>query len=297
MWGWYPKPKPRRPANGIKARTGRGEQFGKTWWAGQWLKALERLVDPGRLTRGRSYARSGQVLNIDIKPGRVTSRVQGSRPRPYEVRIELRPLSDREWARVVKVMASQALFAAKLLAGEMPQNIEEAFEQAGLSLLPRREGDLSDLATECSCPDWGNPCKHIAAVYYLLGEQFDEDPFLIFRLRGRDKAQILSALRAQRTAGAGATAPARKARAARRAEPAAAEEKVTPLAECLDSFWQGGEALEGLRFSLAAPEIEAAAVKRLGEPPFWSGPGTFVDRMSRAYAAVTRAALERVLGD
>src|SRR5512142_3241095 len=90
-WDWYPKSNPRRHANGIKAQSGR--QFGKTWWASKWLAALEHLIDPGRLSRGRSYARSGQVLNLDIEPGRVESRVQGSRPKPYQVTIRIKPLS------------------------------------------------------------------------------------------------------------------------------------------------------------------------------------------------------------
>ena len=209
-WDWYPKPKPRRPAAGIKARTGRGQQFGHTWWASRWIAALERLVDPGRLTRGRSYARSGQVLNLDIKPGRVDSRVQGSRPSPYKVHIQIAPLSDKEWNKVIEAMAAQAVFAAKLLAGEMPQNIEDAFAYAKVSLFPAKRDDL---ITDCSCTDWANQCKHIAAVYYLLGEQFDDDPFLIFKLRGRDKEQIIAALRTRRTAGV--AGPAAKSRASR----------------------------------------------------------------------------------
>ncbi len=194
--GWwyddYPKPKPRKPADGIKAQS---KKFGQTWWASKWLAALERLMDSGRLSRGRSYARSGQVLNLDIKPGRVDARVQGSAPRPYKVQIEITPLSEKEWNRVADAMAEQAIFAAKLLAGEMPQNIEEAFAAAKVNLFPTSSGDLD---TDCSCPDWSNPCKHIAAVYYLLGEQFDGDPFLLFRLRGKSKDEIMSLLRARR---------------------------------------------------------------------------------------------------
>src|SRR5512140_1256637 len=110
-WYDYSKPKPRKPADGIKAQS---KKFGKTWWAGKWLAALERLMDSGRLSRGRSYARSGQVLNLDIKPGRVNSRVQGSRPSPYKVQIDIQPLSDKEWERVADAMAEQAIFAAKL---------------------------------------------------------------------------------------------------------------------------------------------------------------------------------------
>lgn len=288
-WGWYPKPKPRRPAKGIRAKTTRG-QFAQTWWAGQWIEALERLVDPARLSRGRSYARSGQVLNLDIKPGRVNSRVQGSRSTPYEVRIEIEPLAKKVWDKVVDAMAAQAIFAAKLLAGEMPQNIEEAFSTAKVSLFPTKRGDL---VTECSCPDWANPCKHIAAVCYLLGEQFDCDPFLLFRLRGREKGEIITALRARRTADV--AGPAEKSR--NRVPATVPVEKVTLLSDSLDRFWMAAEELENLRLAFTAPEVDAAPVKRLGEPEFWMPRGDFLPRLSRAYAAVTRAAVEQVMGE
>ncbi len=286
MWGWYPKSKPRRPAHGIQAKTGRG-QFGKTWWASRWLAALERLVDSGRLSRGRSYARSGQVLNLDIQPGRVDSRVQGSRPTPYKVRIEIKPLTDQAWKKVVDAMAAQALFAAKLLAGEMPPNIEEAFSAADVSLFPQQRADLE---TDCSCPDYSNPCKHIAAVYYLLGEQFDEDPFLLFRLRGRAKDDILAALRARRTVAGAAPEAKSKPRAT------APAEKFTPLAESLTHFWSAAN-LAAVHFEFSEPEVDAAAVKRLGEPEFWKPGGEFLNAMSRAYAAISQAALEQVLGE
>jgi uncharacterized Zn finger protein len=287
-WDWYPRSKPRRPAKGIRAKTGRG-RFGKSWWAGKWIAALERLVDPGRLSRGRSYARSGQVLNIDIQPGRVDSRVQGSRLKPYQVRIKIEPLSNRAWTRVTEAMASQAIFAAKLLSGEMPQNIEEAFRKAKVSLFPTKSGDLE---TNCSCPDYANPCKHIAAVYYLLGEQFDEDPFLIFRLRGRTKAQIITALRAARMAGAAKPAPAGK-RAGRKDQPVA---KGRPLAGCLDTFWEAGDELETLGFVIAAPPVEAAPIKRLGEPPFRQGRPGLLPQMETVYRAITKAAMTLMLG-
>ena len=173
---------------GLKARSRRGK-IGKSWWAARWITALEKLVDAGRLSRGRSYARSGQVLSIAEKGGKITAKVQGSRPRPYTVSIQLTPLSDAQWEAAIDQMAGQALFAAQLLAGEMPQNIEEAFAAAGASLFPDRRGDL---ITTCSCPDSANPCKHVAATHYILGEQFDEDPFMIFRLRGRTQEQILA---------------------------------------------------------------------------------------------------------
>lgn len=288
-WGWYPKAKPRRPADGIKAQ---GKKFGQTWWASRWLAALERLVDPARLTRGRSYARSGQVLNIDITPGKVGARVQGSRPRPYNVRIEIKPLSEKDWKQVADAMASQAIFAAKLLAGEMPQDIEEAFSQAGVGLFPASKGDLF---TECSCPDWANPCKHIAAVYYLLGEQFDADPFLIFRMRGKSKDEIMTMLRTRRS---GAEPQVGRAAKARR-EPAKTEEEAAlPLKECLDRFWSAAGSLEDFRTAVRAPAVEGAAIKRLGRPGFWRNSQVdFVGVLTTAYRSITRGSLGIVMGD
>ena len=198
------KPSHPRPADGIKAKSQRGS-FGSTWWATRWIQALERLMDAGRLSRGRSYARGGQVLNLDIGAGRVAARVQGSRATPYKIAVELAPLTDDQWARAIDAMAEQAIFAAKLLNGEMPPDIEEAFKQANVALFPVSG---SDLRTSCSCPDYANPCKHIAAVYLLLGERFDADPFLLFHLRGRSKEQIMAAMRARRAANAVAEEPA-----------------------------------------------------------------------------------------
>jgi uncharacterized Zn finger protein len=290
---WYPRSRPRRQANGIRAQTQRG-QFGRTWWAGKWLAALEELVDPARLQRGRSYARSGQVLNIDIQPGRVDSRVQGSRPQPYKVWIKIKPLSGKAWDRVADAMAAQAIFAAKLLAGEMPQDIEQAFAAARVNLFPESREDLE---TSCSCPDWSNPCKHIAAVYYLLGEQFDADPFLIFRLRGKNKDQIIAMLRARRSVPdpsiavgtiTESSSPRKKTRAA--------GESPIPLEKCLDRFWEVADGLEDFRVTIEAPPVDAAPVKRFGAPGFWRGKEDFMEAFSSAYHSITEASLELVRG-
>ena len=133
----------------------------------------------------------GQVLSIETDKGRVRAKVQGSRPKPYEVAIQVKTLSSADWQKVVRELSKQAIFMAKLLAGEMPQDIEKVFKDARLSVFPEK---LKDLKTECSCPDWSNPCKHIAAVYYLLGEEFDRDPFLIFKLRGMNRDEFLRLL-------------------------------------------------------------------------------------------------------
>lgn len=286
-WYWYPKPQPRRPANGIKAQS---KQFGKTWWASRWLDALHKLIDPARLQRGRSYARSGQVLNLDIQAGRVDARVQGSRPQPYKVWIKIKPLSERAWQQVADVMAEQAIFAAKLLAGEMPQNIEEAFSAAGVSLFPT---DIDDLETECSCPDWANPCKHIAAVYLLLGEQFDADPFLLFRLRGKDKKEIMALLHARRASKVETATPTKKEKRKAKTAP---REKVAPLETLVEKFWTTDDTLDDFRVNVRAAEMDAAPVKRLGAPGFWHGTQDFGELFARGYREITDAALALIQG-
>ena len=195
MSRWYHYPYfersiPRATKGGIKAQSKRGT-FGESWWAKRWITILESFDIGARLGRGRSYARRGQVLSIEIDKGKVTARVQGSRPKPYDVKLEIKTLQAADWKKLAKTLSREAIFSAKLLAGEMPQDIEKAFKEAGLSLFPEK---LKDLKTACSCPDWSNPCKHIAAVYYLLGEEFDRDPFLIFKLRGMNRENLIATL-------------------------------------------------------------------------------------------------------
>ncbi|MEE8296626.1 MAG: SWIM zinc finger family protein, partial [Hyphomicrobium sp.] len=186
-YDFYKPSRPRATKGGIKAQTRRGK-FAESWWARRWIDTLESFDIGARLHRGRSYARRGQVLSINIEKGAVSAVVQGSRPRPYRVAIKVKRLSAAAWKKLGKAFAGQALYSAKLLAGEMPENIEDAFKNAGLSLFLSKRRDLH---TDCSCPDWSNPCKHIAAVYYLLGEEFDRDPFLIFKLRGMAREELI----------------------------------------------------------------------------------------------------------
>jgi uncharacterized Zn finger protein len=164
----------------------------REWWAQRWIDLLESFGYARRLARARVYAREGNVLSIEFKGSKVVAKVQGTAPDPYRVSIFLDPFSDEQWGYVIESMAERAIFSAKLLAGEMPQNIEEVFTANGLSLFPFTKFDIH---SKCSCPDPANPCKHIGAVYYLLGDRFSEDPFVLFQLRGRPKEQIIEALR------------------------------------------------------------------------------------------------------
>ncbi len=242
-----------------------------------------------RVNRGRSYARKGQVISIGIEPGIVTAKVQGTRSKPYAINIRLDLLSDKDWEKVIDVMASKAIFAAKLLSGEMPQNIEEAFGKAKTSLFPKSRKALD---TDCSCPDWANPCKHIAAVYYLLAERFDEDPFLIFKLRGRTKEDIIVALREKR-----ATTLPKEDRATSTGPALKSGDEGTPLEECLDTFWLAGEILDHFTVNPSPPKVDIAILKTLGEAPFSIGKHNIASLLEKTYHMVTDAALQKVRGE
>jgi uncharacterized Zn finger protein len=217
---WYPPPsRPRAVEGGLKARSTRGA-IAKTWWSERFIEVLEGIGLGNRLQRGRSYARSGQVITIDVGPGAVTALVQGSRPRPYRVRIGIAAFGKSEWAQAEQTLAGNAWYAARLLSGEMPEDVEDVFAGLGLSLFPASAREMS---LDCSCPDAAVPCKHLAATFYLLAESFDEDPFAILAWRGREREDLLANLQAARSSGA----------------PAADRDKHQgrPLADCLGSFF------------------------------------------------------------
>jgi hypothetical protein len=171
------------------------------------LEALEQRarLDPGRLSRGRSYARRGSVLELTVTPGEVEAVVQGSRVTPYQVTVRIRAFSADEWDAVLDVVSAQIGRVAALLDGELPPEVVEDVQAAGLDLLP----GAGEVLTNCSCPDFAVPCKHSAAVCYLVADALDDDPFALLLLRGRRKDELLSALRSRRTGNTSAPAAPR----------------------------------------------------------------------------------------
>ncbi|MEM8502827.1 MAG: SWIM zinc finger family protein [Cyanobacteria bacterium P01_D01_bin.1] len=165
------------------------------WWVQQWVDLLNSYRFKKRLERGRNYARQGNILSLEFKDSKVFATVQGTANEPYQLSISIERFTDEDWSFVINTLSQKALYSAQLLAGEMPDSIEAVFTSNGLSLFPFT---LADVKSKCSCPDPKNPCKHIAAVYYQLGDSFREDPFVLFQLRGRTKEQILLALRQHR---------------------------------------------------------------------------------------------------
>jgi uncharacterized Zn finger protein len=276
FWGGYTPSKPIEVEGGIKAKSKRGS-IGDTWWSKRWVSVLESFGWSNRLERGRRYARKGQVLEFELSAGKVKATVQGSVKKPYSVTIEITPITEKAWDHVTEEMSQKAIFAAKLLAGEMPDDIEEAFEAEDISLFPEKPKDIK---THCSCPDSANPCKHIAALYYILAEEFDRDPFMIFKLRGRTKDEIISALRHKRTD---------KSLPEPEGLPGGTELKEVALS--MDHFWEGKES-ESFSVNISPPDVSAAVIKRLGTPQFWDSKEDFLEKMGGYYEEISRRAIE-----
>ncbi|PAV12062.1 hypothetical protein ASJ81_07920 [Methanosarcina spelaei] len=310
-WDGYDHYEPTKPIEvkgGIKAKSKRGS-FVQSWWAKRWIKTLESFNLGARLTRGKTYARKGQVTSIKIETGLVRAKVQGSNPKPYSVTIKVRTLTGSEWELLAERLALKPIFAAKLLAGEMPEDIDSAFKEIGLSLFPEK---LDDLETDCSCPDWSNPCKHIAAVYYLLGEEFDRDPFLIFKLRGVDMDDFMSILgKGSGSENQNLIAEARNLLEGPNVEirsetGAQSKTKISsfsqePLPLDPETFWGKIPEIpeEGKRpsFEVHIPPAAAVLPKRLGKFPFWRGEEDLLEVLENIYKEVSPSGMMIFLGE
>ncbi len=272
---FYPKSEPKKVKGGIKAQTRKGA-FAKTWWGKRWIEVIESFEIGERLGRGRSYARKGQVVDLDIAKGRVRARVQGSRSKPYNILIENDTFPDEQWQQVITDLSGQPRFAASLLSGEMPRDVEEIFHQAGLALFPGEE----ELRFDCSCPDSSSPCKHIAAVFYLLAEAFDEEPFLIFRLRGMEKEELISRLQ-------GGLPESMSPDAGKQTQLQALPEDVT-------AFWRGTETPQASDAHSKPVGTHASLPKRLGSLPFWRSERPFFEIMENLYKQASSQAMKKI---
>ncbi len=286
-WERFAPAKPIPVEGGLTTRSRRGA-IGETWWSKRFLAAVESTLPGGRSTRGKSYARQGQVVDLALGAGLIEARVQGTRTTPYRVRLAMPVATDHQWDRVTEALAAQAGYAARLLAGELPHEIEEVFAAVGVALFPSRAHRLS---TDCTCPDWSNPCKHVAAVCYLVAEAFDRDPFDLLAWRGRNREALLLRLRQLRTpeeeteAAAGGTEPA-----GRTPVPDA-----PPLAECLLGFWKAGPELAEVRIRPEAAELPAAVLRHLPRGLLEVRGRDVAELLEPAYVAVAADAARRAV--
>ncbi len=255
----------------VRAISKRGA-IGREWWGMQWVAAMERIGHGGRLDRGKRYARNGSVLLLEIGHGIAYAKVRGSYSNSYRTAVHVRVLDDTQWEQALQALSEQAIYAAKLLAGEMPGDVEAVFQDVGLSLFPRSRKDIQ---FECSCPDYGDPCKHSAAVYYLLAEQFDADPFILFHLRGRSREAVLDTLRTYRGTDVGEV------------DTAELQEGIVPDVPSLDTdleqFWSGAGG--NLVRSVPVRGDMPFALRQLGNPP-----GNVGGELREVYDVIAREA-------
>jgi len=269
-------------------------QFSRSWWGQKFITAIENLTDSGRLSRGRSYARGRKVKGFEIDGNLVTAQVRGSinpyfgvhKEPLYHITIEFQPLSAAKWSAAVAEMASKASVISRLLLNEIPDDIEKTFQSLNLNLLP---GSQKDFKTSCSCPDWSNPCKHIAGVYYLVAAELDQDPFLLFELRGLSRENLIKEL-SKSPLGQALSAELKSVQS--RPQPAAAyyalPETLPAKGETnLREFWQGKKQLPQTMEALPEKSVSAIQVKKQGDfPAFWHRDNSFIEAMEMLYEQV-----------
>ena len=261
---WYEPTSPRKVDGGIKAISRRGS-FGSTWWGKEWVRLLESSRIGGRLSRGKNYARKGQVTELASSPGKITAKVQGSAAGKYSVTLECKVLTDGQRKGLLSALEEQPFLVARLTERDLPREMEEIFEGVGLPLFPAPEVDLK---TDCSCPDWSNPCKHIAAVFYLVAEAFDSDPFFLLTLRG---------LRREDLFGLSSEGPSQKAVL-----------PPEPIPTDGEGFW-GSADLSPIGEPVPPSEFHGTLPRRLGPLPFWRASEPLIPFMEELYRAVGEA--------
>ncbi len=272
---------------GIRAQT-KSRKVGKNWWTKRWMAVLENHYMGAELPRGRAYAQAGQVVSLRIEDGTVSSVVQGSREKPHKVEIRFKSAPKTQWQKLTKTLSSQAIFAAKLLAGQMPESIEETFEEQGVALFPT---NIHDLETSCSC-NIGGLCRHIIAVYYLLAEEFDRDPFLFMRLRGLDRERLLADIGSSVKRN-----PRAKADYLDLELHSGPREPGIPLTLEVTHFWSGGAINEERLGDTRIPPSPGALSKHLGHFPMWRGEERFLDALELVYKKASNNGMNVFLGD
>ena len=258
-------------------------------WSERWHKLMDDLGYDMR--RGRSHARRGKVNALEVQVGRVTAQVQDQDLGVCEVTVLLNTHDDAAWNRVLDSLGGQALYAAQLLAGDLPHAIDERFQAEGVHLLPAGRYEIE---ANCSvCAAWEQPCKHTSAVLFVMGQMLDEDPWLLFRLRGRDRQQVLQAMRQRRSEGEDTPTPAVERRQFAVPGIGSTQENSTalPLSAQIDHFWGQGKQLTDLHHHISPPTIRLALLRRLGHPPFRTDSLETYDHLVAIYGQVSAAAL------
>ncbi len=265
-WEWqhYTPVVPKDVKDGIKAKSRQGD-FGETAVGKQWISLLERTPWSNRLARGKRYARMGQVRDFNIDKGEVSASVQGTRAKPYKIRISLKSFPKKTWERLYRIVAKNPLHYAALKARKFTDDFQELLKAGGISLLPE---STRDIKTDCSCPDQANPCKHIAATVYIVGEALDENPFLLFQMRGLSFEDFINNVE-------------------KLIPHACSEEEVQQKVIHPDltpkRFWKAGAEFEKTKTFRRSPDVPLALIKLLGIPKFLPRTKSVQGQLERAY--------------
>ncbi len=268
-------------------------EFSRTWWGQKFISAIESFTDAARLGRGRSYARGGKILEFAVNKGEIEATIRGSvnpyfgvytEPR-YHTVVKIKPILPKDWSKIIQNMAKNASFVSKLLLNEVPENIESSFRSVNKNLLPRSE---SDFKTSCSCPDYSNPCKHIAGLCYRFASELDEDPFLIFELRGLTQEKLHQEL-AKTPLGQALIAGLKT----KELNPipissyyTRPQKNQSNSATSLKEFWQGKTITPPLS-ETRETDISGILIKKAGDfPEFWHRDLSFIATMEELYQRV-----------
>lgn len=295
-WSNQPKrplpAKPRRVRAGLKLLS---DAPGEGSWAAQrWVRLLEQAAEGPRLVEGLEYARLGQTKKLEVTRGAITGVVQGRQYRPYSTTLRITPFEHEPWQSVIEAMATQAVYTAKLLAGELPANIEDVFVHLGLKLFPTEPAEVT---TTCTCGE-GPWCKHVCCLAVLFAERLAKDPFLMFTARGLESDDLLERLRQRRAtttaAAAHGSVPVYVARI-----PGVSDAAAPPLQECLNRFWEIGPELGEVDFPVEPPQVTHPLLRRLGPSPFPPETAKFplVGLLATCYEIARTAALAEVRGE
>ncbi len=263
---------------GIHAQSVR-PQSSRKWWAKRWLAFMEELKMGARLGRGRSYALSGQVMSVDVAPGICEAAVQGGSSEPYrcELRFDVMPPTAKRL--ILAKLRARPLLMAQLLVRNLPDAVDLLFRAAGYPLVPTVANSFE---SSCSCPDYANPCKHIAAVLFLLTEAFEQDPLKLLTLRGITREDLIGAAPPKRSAGG-------KPECAPRGG-GAAQPGTMP-------FWGAPPEMAPDFGPAPSGAARAPVIRRLGGIPFWRGEQRFMEAMEQCGERSASAGVRIWAGD
>jgi uncharacterized Zn finger protein len=291
--GYRPRPvKPRKVRGGIKL-TDPAARVEQSWAAQRWARLVEQAAPGDLMVAGLEYATLGQTRALSIEPGAVRATVQGTIIAAYKTTLTMPAFTQEQAESAVAAMVDQAVYAAKLLAGELPTAIEDVFGPLGLQLFPLH----SEMRPACTCRDLkpaSNWCKHACCVAYLVAERLAADPFVVFTLRGLPKDELLERLRQRRAAAAGGEGGTLVYTPR---VPGASEFQALPLEECVEHFWEAGPELDLIDTPVEPPEVSHPLLRRLGPSPFPAGRFPLVGLLATCYEVITEAILRSERGE